>query len=156
MVERIAGYITLTISKRNYTNKYFTVDILQTVTVNKPPALRFESTILPILVSILLVNTVSIMLIIKRDKTLVNKLLTLDCIANIVLTVIGSIQQSKANGMGVELYCAPVSVLYLRCFIWLLIYIRDDQYYPYHKLSKSVSAFLHVYVSVCLRVCVSV
>jgi hypothetical protein len=124
MAERIAGYVTLTISNNNFTNKYITVNILQTVTVNKPPDLQFESTILPILMSILLVNTVSIMLIIKRDKTLVNKLLTLDCIANIVLTVIGSQQQSKTRGMGVELYCAPVSLLFLRCFIRLLC-IRD-------------------------------
>ena len=128
MAERIAGYVTLTISNNNYTNKYITVDISQTVTVNKPPDLQFESTILPILVSILLVNTVSIMLIIKREKTLVNKLLVLDCTANIFLTVFGSLHQSKAHGMGIELYCAPVSVIYLRCFIGLISLLLWDYY----------------------------
>ena len=117
MVESTAGNLTLALTSK----QYISMDILQSASVNKSPDLEFVSTILPILLSILLVNTLCIMLIIKRDKTLVNKLLILDCIANALLTMIGSLQQSAANTVGVEVYCAPITVLYFRCFVWKLL-----------------------------------
>jgi hypothetical protein len=85
--------------------------------VNMPTAnnVILISIIIPMLLSILLVNIMSIILIKKRESTLVNNLLTLDCTANALITVINSIQQYKA--VGLELYCAPVTVFYSRCFV---------------------------------------
>ena len=87
------------------------------------------SIIIPMLLSILLVNIKSIIMIKKRESTLVNNLLTMDCTANALITVISSIQQYKV--VGLELYCAPVTVLYSRCFVeqtfitWLICFRRD-------------------------------
>ena len=118
MVERTHGNLTFAIRSAEHT-KIININIIKSSIVNHPPSasVGFTPMILPILVSILVVNILSILLISRRESTLVNRLLTLDCIANALSAMIGSIQQSEANIAGVEVYCASISVVYLRCFV---------------------------------------
>ena len=88
------------------------ISITDSRIVNKPGVQGLEVE-LPTLLTILMVNIMSIMLIKKRENTLVNNLLTLDCIANAVITVINVINEQSLI-VGFELYCAPVTVLYSR------------------------------------------
>ena len=117
MVERKPENVTLSIFGADHSYKLLNMTIIESALVNNPPVheVGFLSLLLLMVLSILLVNIMSIMLIMKRESTLVNSLLTLDCIANAILTVINSIQEYKI--VGLELYCAPVTVIYSRCFV---------------------------------------
>lgn len=90
---------------------------MDSLIVNKESAhaVWFVFTILTMLVFALVVNTLSIVLIVKRESTLVNTLLTMHCTANALLAVLSSISQYES--VGNELLCAPVTVLYSRCFV---------------------------------------
>ena len=81
------------------------------IIVNKPPV-QVMLVALTTLVTILLVNILSIKVVKKRESTLVNNLLILDCVANTVLSVINVTQQFTI--VGHQLYCAPATVVYSR------------------------------------------
>ena len=117
MVEKSPTNLALMLSGTNQSLIFAKVRITEPVIVNtsKVNIAVFISVIIPLLFSILVVNIMFIILIKKRESTLVNTLLTMDCMANALLTVINSIQQYK--NVGLELYCAPVTVLYSRCFV---------------------------------------
>ena len=117
MVERPPASINLSLSDINSSYHLVSMLFMDSHIVNKQSAhaVWFVFTILTILVFALLVNTLSIVLIMKRESTLVNTLLTMHCTANALLSVLSSIAQYKS--VGNELFCAPVTVLYSRCFV---------------------------------------
>ena len=94
------------------------ISITDSRIVNKPGVQGLEVE-LPTLLTILMVNIMSIMLIKKRENTLVNNLLTLDCVANAVLTLINVINEQSLI-VGFQLYCTPVTVLYSRYILSIL------------------------------------
>ena len=114
MEESAHDSVLLFLANRDQPNRMVNINIIDSQIGNKPPvqSVGLVSASLPIMLSIVLVNTMSIMLIKKRDITLVNTLLIMDCIANVVITVINVTQQYII--VGSELYCAPVTVLYSR------------------------------------------
>ena len=71
--------------------------VLETALVNNLDSFHLDSwiflTAIPSILAIILVNFSSILFIRKKEKTLVNKLLLLDCYANMVLTFINAINQ---------------------------------------------------------------
>ena len=113
MEESAHDSVVLLLAHRDQVNRIVNINIIDSQIVNKPPvqSVGLVSASLPIMLSIVLVNTMAIMLVKKRESTLVNTLLILDCIANVVITVINVIQQYII--VGFELYCAPVTVLYI-------------------------------------------
>ena len=117
MVERQPASINLSISDINNSYHIVSMIFMDSLIVNKESAhaVWFVFTILTMLVFALLVNTLSIVLIVKRESTLVNTLLTMHCTANALLAVLSSISQYKS--VGNELFCAPVTVVYSRCFV---------------------------------------
>jgi hypothetical protein len=114
MEERAQDRVVLFLHDIDQVNRGVNINIIDSEIVNKPPvqSVGLVSAALPTMLTIVLVNTMSIMLIKKRESTLVNNLLILDCIANVVITVINVIQQYII--VGFEFYCAPVTVLYVR------------------------------------------
>ena len=114
MEESAHDSVVLFLADKDQVSRGVNINIIDSEIVNKPPvqSVGLVSASLPIMLSIVLVNTMSIMLIKKRESTLVNTLLILDCIANVVITVINVIQQYII--VGSEFYCAPVTVLYSR------------------------------------------
>ena len=114
MEESAHDSVVLFLADRDQVNRLVNINIIESQIVNKPPvqSVGLVSASLPIMLSIVLVYIMSIMLIKKRESTLVNTLLTMDCIANVVITVINVVQQYII--VGSELYCAPVTVLYSR------------------------------------------
>jgi hypothetical protein len=117
MVEKSPTNFALLLSGTNQSLMFAKLSITEPVIVNRSTVniAVFISVIIPLLFSILVVNIMSIILTKQRESTLVNTLLTMDCMANALITVINSIQHYK--NVGLELYCAPVTVLYSRCFV---------------------------------------
>ena len=100
-------------------NGYQMLTFIESVIVNRKLALTagFEVTILAMLILALLVNIVSMVLIMKRESTLVNTLLCMHCTAISLLSVLNSIAQYKP--VENQVFCAPATVLYSRCFVEL-------------------------------------
>ena len=69
-------------------------------------------TAIPSLMTIILVNFSSILFIRKKEKTLVNKLLILDCYANMVLTFINTLNQFLI--LDSAFFCSLMTVVYSR------------------------------------------
>ena len=114
MEESAQDRVVLFLLDRDQVNRVVNINIIDSQIVNTPPvqSVGLVSASLPTMLTIVLVNTMSIMRIKKRESTLVNNLFILDCIANVVITVINVVQQYII--VGSELYCAPVTVLYSR------------------------------------------
>ena len=101
----------LTMVQNNLIMNSHNITFSHSIIINKPPV-QVLAVSVPTLMTILLVNILSIKLVKKRESTLVNNLLILDCVANTVLSVINVTQQFTI--VGHQLYCAPVTVLYSR------------------------------------------
>ena len=129
MEESAQDSVVLFLADKDKVNRVVNINIIDSQIVNTPPvqSVGLVSASLPIMLSIVLVNTMSIMLIKKRESTLVNTLLIMDCIANVVITVINVVQQYII--VGSEFYCAPVTVLHsvqstveIYCFLSIFIF----------------------------------
>ena len=90
--------------------------ILESALVNNLDSFHLDSwiflTAIPSILAIILVNFSSILFIRKKEKTLVNKLLLLDCYANMVLTFINTINQFLI--LDSIFFCSLMTVVYGR------------------------------------------
>ena len=90
--------------------------ILETALVNNLDSFHLDSwiflTAIPSILAIILVNFSSILFIRKKEKTLVNKLLLLDCYANMVLTFINVINQLSI--LESTFLCSLMTIIYGR------------------------------------------
>ena len=90
--------------------------VLETALVNNLDSFHLDSwiflTAIPSILAIILVNFSSILFIRKKEKTLVNKLLLLDCYANMVLTFINVINQLSI--LESTFLCSLMTIVYGR------------------------------------------
>ena len=73
---------------------------------------------IPVLVMTLLLNMSVLMILRRKDRTIVNKLMMLDCMVNITFCSLCTFQQSPFyRGLGFEFYCYFHSVLFFASMV---------------------------------------
>ena len=74
--------------------------------INKAIDGSFMICTLPICFATLFLNTNVIILLRKKERTIVNQLMSIECIVNILYSLLGTFQQSPYyRGLHLELYC---------------------------------------------------
>ena len=87
-----------------------TIEIMfgDTDIMNTGNELSFMVFALPVCFSTFVLNLTVIVMIWKKEKTIVNQLLTIECTVSILYSFLGTFQQSPFyTGLGHELYCYP-------------------------------------------------
>ena len=83
-----------------------------TIMMNKNMEFSFLFLIIPICLATLIINLCVLLTIWKTEMTIVNQLMTLECLVNIFYTLLGTFQQSPYyRGLDLALYCIPHMVL---------------------------------------------
>jgi hypothetical protein len=73
---------------------------------------------IPVLIMTLLLNMSVLVILWRKDRTIVNKLMMLDCMVNITFSSICTFQQSPFyRGLDVEFYCYFHSVLFFASMV---------------------------------------
>jgi hypothetical protein len=110
--------------------------IENTEVVNLNLELSFMFLTVPVFLIILLINMGVLAILWRMEKTIVNELIMLDCMVNIMFSIISTFQQSPFyRGMDVDVYCSihlvlffatnacnrliPVSIAIYRYYNWL-------------------------------------
>ena len=83
-----------------------------TIMMNKNMEFSFLFLIIPICLATFILNLCVIMTLWKTEMTIVNQLMSLECLVNIFYTLLGTFQQSPYyRGLDLEIYCIPHLVL---------------------------------------------
>ena len=96
------------------TEMFCAVEILleNTEMINKKKEFSFMFLKIPMCMVTLLLNMSVLMMLWKKEKTIVNNLMKLDCIMNIINSYLGTFQQSPYyRSLGLEAYCYPHMML---------------------------------------------
>ena len=82
--------------------------IEKTEIINRKFPFSFMFLTIPTCMVTVLLNMSVLMILSKKEKTMVNHLMKLDCIVNIMYSSLGTFQQSPYYmGLGLEVYCYP-------------------------------------------------
>ena len=80
--------------------------------LSKKIELSFLYFTIPMCLVTLLLNMSVLMMLWKKEKTIVNNLMKFDCIVNIINSCLGTFQQSPYyRSLGLEVYCYPHMML---------------------------------------------
>ena len=83
-----------------------------TLIVNRKVEFSFMSFTIPLCLATLLLNMRVLMLLWKKEKTIINQMMVVDCSVNILCSSMGTFTQSPYyRGMGLDVYCYPHMVL---------------------------------------------
>ena len=83
-----------------------------TEVINRRFEFSFMYLTIPGYIGTLLLNMSVLMILRKKEKTIVNQLMKLDCIVNMVYSTLGTFQQSPCyKSFGLEMYCYPHMML---------------------------------------------
>ena len=80
--------------------------------MNRKLPLSFMLLSIPMCMVTLLLNMSVLMILSKKENTIVNQLMKLDCIVNIMYSLLGTFQQSPCyRSLGMAVYCYPHMML---------------------------------------------
>ena len=95
------------------------IGIENTVIVNNTFEFNFMYFTIPLGLISALLNMSVLMMLWKKEKTVVNQLMTIDCIMNILSTSLSTFQQSPYyRGLDVEVYCYINLILAMCCMVF--------------------------------------
>ena len=95
------------------------IGIENTVIVNNTFEFNFMYFTIPLGLISALLNMSVLMMLWKKEKTVVNQLMTIDCIMNILSTSLSTFQQSPYyRGFDVEVYCYINLILAMCCMVF--------------------------------------
>ena len=98
--------VVITLGAEIFSNVEIAVENIEIM--NKEFEFSFLFLTIPMCMVTLLLNMSVLRIVWKKEQTIVNNLMKLDCIVNIIISCLGTFQQSPYyRSLGLEAYCYP-------------------------------------------------